>query len=97
MASILDLDTPVRALTGDELKKAQSVQMLGIFALILAIAGIIIPFIADISAFILAKIAMRKSRDNLVPYEYEKWAWWAYRISIVGILWWIIIVVRIVL
>ena|SRR5438874_9656834 len=97
MASILDLNTPIRPLIGDELQKAQSVQALGIVALLLALAGIVIPFIADIAAFFMAKIALRKSRDNIVPYEYEKWATWAYRISIAGIFWWTVIVIRVIL
>jgi hypothetical protein len=82
---------------GDQLAKANQVKTLGIIALILAVIGIVIPFIADIAAFSLAKRAMTVSRENLVPIEYEKAAYWAYRISITGILLWIVILIRVVL
>lgn len=83
--------------TGSQLADSQKVKTIGIIALILAFVGIVIPFVADIAAFLLAKWAMNISRRSLVPIEYEKPAYWAYRISLVGILLWVIVVVKIVL
>ncbi len=83
--------------TGSKLAQSQKVKTIGIIALILAISGIFIPLIADIIAFFMAKWAMNLSRRNLVPIEYEKPAYWAYRVSITGILLWVVILIRIVL
>lgn len=82
-------------LPAEQLQKAQSVKNLGIVAVILAILGIFVPFVLDIAAFFVAKHAMKISRDNLVPIEYEKAAYWAYRISIVGMIWWVIIAFKV--
>lgn len=87
----------IAAPTGDHLAQCKQVKTLGIVAVILAIIGIVIPFIPDIAAFFLAKHAMNLSRRKLVPIEYERPAYWAYRISIVGIIWWVVIVIRIIL
>ena len=85
------------SLAGNQLAQSQKVKTIGIIALILAIAGIFIPFAADIVAFVLAKWAMNISRRNLVPIEYEKPAYWAYRVSIMGILLWAVILIRVIL
>lgn len=84
-------------LEGDQLAKAKQVKTLGIVALILAIVGLCIPLVADIAAFFIAKHAMNESRRNLVPIEYEKPAYWAYRVSIVGMIWGVIAIVRVLL
>jgi accessory gene regulator protein AgrB len=84
-------------LTGEQLEQAKQVKTLGIVALVLAIVGLCIPFLADIAAFFLAKHAMNLSRRNLVPIEYEKPAYWAYRVSIVGMIWWVVFMLRAVL
>ena len=83
--------------TGDKLVHCKKVRSLGIVAVVLAIAGLFIPFVADIVAFFIAKHAMNISRRKLVPIEYEKPAYWAYRISIVGIIWWVVVVIRVIL
>jgi hypothetical protein len=82
-------------LPAEQLQKAQSVKNLGIFAVILAILGIFVPFVLDIAALLLARRAMKISRDHLIPIEYEKAAYWAYRVSIAGIIWWVIIVFKV--
>jgi len=100
MSDILNLNdyTPQvtnEPLIGEKLEKANQVKTLGIVAVILSIVGIFVPFVLDIIAFVMSKIAMKISRENLVPYEYEKPAYWAYRISIIGIIWWIVAVIKI--
>lgn len=95
MPGFLDLDTPTRILTPVEVQKASTVKTIGVIALILAVLGIFVPFILDIAAFILAKVAMKISRDNLVPIEYEKPAYWAYRVSLVGIILWVVVAIRV--
>ncbi len=92
-ANVQNLTQPV----GDQLTKGKQVRTLGIVALILAVFGIVIPFVADIVAFFIAKRALSISREYLVPIEYEKAAYWAYRISITGILLWIVIFIRLTL
>lgn len=82
---------------GDQLAKAKQVKNLGIIAVILAVIGIFVPFIADIAAFFLAKRAMNISRKYLVPIEYEKPAYWAYRLALMGIILWVLILIRVVL
>jgi hypothetical protein len=82
---------------GDQLAKAQQVRTLGIIAVILAVIGIVVPFIANIAAFLLAKRAMNISRQYLVPIEYEKPAYWAYRVGLTGILLWVVILIRVIL
>jgi hypothetical protein len=83
--------------SGEQLSKAKQVRTLGIIAVILAIAGLFIPFVADLIAFFIAKRAMKISRDYLVPIEYEKPAYWAYRIAITGMVLWVVILLRIAL
>ena len=83
--------------TGDHLAQCKKVQTLGIIAVILAIGGLCVPFVADIVAFFLAKHALNLSIRKLVPIEYERAAYWAYRISIVGIIWWVVATIRILL
>lgn len=82
---------------GDQLAKAKQVKNLGIIAVILAVIGIFVPFIPDIAAFFLAKRAMNISREYLVPIEYEKPAYWAYRVAITGLILWVIILIRVAL
>lgn len=95
MSTVLGINEASRPVTGDVLAQAKKVRTIGIIALILAVSGIVIPFIADIAAFILSKWAMKISRDNLVPVEYEKSAYWAYRVSIMGIILWVVALIRI--
>ena len=102
MSGILNIDNYVaqpsnnEPLSGEALQKAKRVKTLGIIALILSILGIFVPFVLDIIAFVISKIALKISREHLVPYEYEKPAYWAYRISIAGIILWILAVIKIV-
>lgn len=100
MSSALNLNEYIaqaeaKPLEGEKLQKAQKVKTLGIIAVILAVLGIFVPFVLDIAAFIIAKIAMKISRENLVPIEYENPAYWAYRVSIAGLIWWVIILIRV--
>ena len=97
MSSILDLNAPATIISPEQTQKAGSVKTLGIIALILAIVGIFVPLVLDIVAFFIAKHALNISRENLVPIEFEKPAYWAYRISMVGIFLWIVIIVKIML
>ncbi len=83
--------------TGDQLAQAKNVKTIGIIALILVVVGIVIPLIADIIAFFLAKWALNLSRRNLVPIEYEKPAMWAYRVSMVGMVLWVIALIKLVM
>ena len=84
-------------LTGEQLAHAKQVKTLGIVALLLALVGLCVPFLADIIAFFLARHALNLSRRNLVPIEYERPAYWAYRVSIVGMIWWVVFMIRVVL
>ncbi len=83
--------------TGDQLAQCKQVKTIGIIALILVIIGIIVPLIADIIAFFVAKWALSLSRRNLVPIEYERPALWAYRTSMVGMALWVIFLIKLVL
>ena len=99
MSSVLNLGdytakTANAPLTGDSLQQAKNVKLIGIIALVLSVLGIFVPFVLDIAAFVLAKIAFNISRKHLVPIEYEKPAYWAYRLSLVGLLLWVIILFR---
>jgi len=72
------------AATPEQTEKAKSVKKLGIIALLLAIFGAIVPFLGTlmiIAALVLARYALRVSRQNLVPIEFEKPAYWASIIS----------------
>ncbi len=100
MSSALNLNEYIaqadtKPLEGEQLQQAQKVQTLGIAAVILAVLGIFVPFVLDIAAFVLAKMAMNISRRNLVPIEYEKAAYWAYRVSISGLILWVVILLRV--
>ena len=97
MSSILDLNTPATVISPEQMQKAGSVKTLGIIAIILAVAGIFVPLVLDIAAFFIAKHALNISRDKLVPIEFEKPAYWAYRISMLGIFLWIVIIIRVLL
>lgn len=81
----------------EQLSKAKQVRTLGIIAVLLAIAGIFTPFVANLAAFLFAKRAMKISRDYLVPIEYEKPAYWAYRVALTGMVLWVVILLRIAL
>jgi hypothetical protein len=100
MASTLNLDeyTPNIAaeMTGEQLAKAKQVKMLGIVALILLVCSLIpiLGFFTLIAAFIISRVALRISRKNLVPIEYEKPAYWA---SVISLLLMILAVIGIVL
>jgi hypothetical protein len=83
--------------TGDQLAQAKKVKTIGIVALILVVVGIVIPLIADIIAFFMAKWALSLSRQNLVPIEYERPALWAYRVSMVGMVLWVLFLIKLVL
>ena len=83
--------------SGDQLAKFQKVKTIGIIALILAIVGIVIPFVADLTAFFLARWSMSLSRQTLAPIEYDRPALWAYRVSIMGMVLWVIAIIRIIL
>jgi hypothetical protein len=50
-----------------------------------------------IVALILAKWALSLSRQNLVPIEYERPALWAYRVSMVGMVLWVLFLIKLVL
>lgn len=91
-----NLQTPTHS-AGEQLSKAKQVKTLGIIALILAVIGIFVPFVPDRIAFILAKQALKTSREYLVPIEHERPAYWAYRIALTGIILWVVILLRVVL
>jgi len=70
--------------TPEQTEKAKTVKKLGIIALLLTIFGAFIPLLGTlmvIAALILARYALRVSRQNLVPIEFEKPAYWASIIS----------------
>ncbi len=71
-------------ITGNQLTKAKQVRTLGIVALILLVCSLIpvLGFFTLIAAFIISRVALRISRQNLVPIEYEKPAYWASVISL---------------
>ncbi len=102
MASTLNLEeiTPgIQTQTTDQqMAKAKQVKTLGIVALVLVVCSFIpiIGIFTMIAAFIVSRIAMRISRQNLVPIEYEKPAYWASIISlllmiltVIGIVFWL--------
>ena len=89
--------TVPETLAGDKLQQAKKVKSMGIVALILSVLGVFVPFVLDIAAFVLAKMAMTISRKNLIPIEYEKPAYWAYRISLSGMILWTVVLIRVLL
>ncbi len=97
MSSILDLNTPAAVITPEQMQKAGSVKTLGIVAFMFAIVGIFVPFICHIAAFFIARHALKISRENLIPVEAEKLAYWASRISITGLLLWTVILIRVLM
>lgn len=97
MSSILDLSTPAVVITPEQAQKAGSVKTLGIVAFIFAIFGIFVPFVCHIAAFFISRHALKISRDNLIPVEAEKMAYWASRISITGLLLWTLFVIRVLM
>lgn len=66
-----------------QLAKGKKVKTYGIIALVLLPFGLIplLGFLAVIGAFILAKYALKISRENFVADEYERPARWASLIS----------------
>jgi uncharacterized membrane protein YphA (DoxX/SURF4 family) len=101
--SVLNLDDYSRNVrnlthpTDNHLIQSQKVRTIETFALVLDLAGLFIPFVADVAAFFMAKAALNMSRGNLVPIEYEKPAWWAHRISVMGILLWLVMLIGMIL
>lgn len=88
-------ETPGEPLPAEKLRIAQRVHKIGIVAVVFLVLGIFVPFLMDIVALIVAKKALKISRENLVPYEYERAAYYAYRISIVAIIAWIVITIKV--
>ncbi|HMS40214.1 MAG TPA: hypothetical protein PKE69_08315 [Pyrinomonadaceae bacterium] len=95
MSSILELNTPAAVITPEQRQKAGTVKTLGIVAFIFAVLGIFVPFVCHIAAFFISRHALKISRENLVPVEAEKLAYWANRVSITGLLLWVVILIRI--
>src|SRR5688500_17663906 len=74
---------PVAA-SPEQTEKAKTVKKLGVIALGLTIVGAFIPLLGVlmlIAALVLSRYALRVSRQNLVPIEFEKPAYWASVIS----------------
>jgi uncharacterized membrane protein len=70
--------------TPEQFERAKSVKKLGIIALVLTAFGAFIPLLGIlmlIAALLISRYALRVSRQNLVPIEYEKPAYWASIIS----------------
>lgn len=69
---------------GEQTEKANQVKKLGIIALVLLVCSLIpiVGFFTLIASFIISRRALKISRENLVPVEYERPAYWASVISL---------------
>ena len=73
----------------EKLKIAQRVRRLGFAAIVFVVVGVVVPFVTHLFAILISRRALKISRENSIPAEYERLSYFALWLGGAGIIYWI--------